>query len=84
MGRQERVLGYVIFALGIIGLIFVFFLAERLFSLPASEVLSQTPSGIAGLGGTAVVMAVRIALLFVMTYAASSVAGRGVQLIIER
>lgn len=83
MNRGGRVLGIVVFVLGIAILIFVFGLAYSMFTAPASEVFGgspDSPATVTSLGTSIALMVVRIGLLFVMTLAGSLVAARGIGL----
>jgi hypothetical protein len=71
-----------VFALGIVILVFVFAIAYGTFTSPASDVLGTGPGPLTapGLGGSLVMVLVRVLLLFVMTLAGSLIASRGIQL----
>lgn len=74
-----------VFALGIVMLLLVLWIAYGMFSTPASVFFSAGGAGkgsltAAGLGVTIAWIFVKIALLFVMTLAASLIASRGIQL----
>ena len=78
MDRSTRSIGLVVFALGILMLLFVFAMAVWLFTGPAERLL---PGGSAsGLGSAAALMFIRIALLFIMALVGSMIAGRGIDL----
>lgn len=81
MDKGGRVIGMAIFVLGIVVLLIVLVVAFRMFSAPASTFLPGGGSLTAsGLGVTVVWVFVKIALLFVMTLAASMISSRGIQL----
>lgn len=80
MYRTGRIIGMVIFALGIAALIFVFTIAYKMFTLPAGQLFSASELTAAGLGSATILIFVRIALLFIMTLAGALIASRGVQL----
>lgn len=79
MKRTGRLIGMLIFALGIAALIFVFIVAYRMFTLPSPQLFSG-PLTAAGIGSATLVVLVRVALLFVMTLAAALIASRGIHL----
>jgi hypothetical protein len=73
----------IVFILGIIVLLFVFWEAFSMFTSPAAELLPASASSnatAAGLGSSLALMIVRIGLLFVMTLAGSLIASRGILL----
>jgi hypothetical protein len=80
-----RALGILVFLVGIGVLVFVFVLTYRMFNSP-NYGLVPTPGAGKGqsatqtLGSSALVMLLRIALLFIMALVGSLVAGRGIQL----
>lgn len=83
--KGGRIIGMVVFGLGIIAMLFVFAIAYSMFTSPASELFQANDASISpftavGLGGAVVLVLVRIALLFIMTLAGSLIAGRGIQL----
>jgi hypothetical protein len=85
MDKGGRVVGMLVFALGIVVLLLVLWIAYGMFSTPASAFLHAGGAGkgsltASGLGVTVVWIFVKIALLFVMTLAASLIASRGIQL----
>ena len=85
MHRRGRIVGMVVFTLGIAVVLLVFVLALFMFTSPASELLPAGTPGApqataAGLGSAVVLLIIRIALLFAMTLAGSVVAGKGIQL----
>jgi hypothetical protein len=71
-----------VFLVGIAILVFVFVMAFKMFASPASAFLAVGGSApnASSLGTAIVWIIVRIALLFVMTLAASSIASRGIHL----
>lgn len=80
-----RVLGMVIFIAGIGVLVFVFIMAYRMFTAPnmglaVAPGAEGGPSSVQNLGSSALVMVLRIALLFIMALVGSLIAGRGIQL----
>ena len=87
MNKSGRIVGMIVFLVGIAVLLFVLITAYQMFSAPASD-LFQTGSGTAssptavGLGSSIAVVLVKIGLLFVMTLAGSLLAGKGIQLYI--
>ena len=80
MERTGRIVGMMIFALGIIALVFVFGIAYRMFTLPADQLFATPALTAANLGSAAVLILIRIALLFIMTLAGALIASRGIQL----
>lgn len=85
MDKSGRIAGMLVFALGIVIMLFVFKAAYNMFTLPAGDMLSISakpglPSGAAGLGSAVAWIVVRIALLFIMTLAGSMIAGKGIHL----
>ena len=82
MDRGGRVVGMLVFLVGIAILLFVFAIAYKMFISPASTFLAAggaSPNA-STLGVSVIWIFVRIALLFVMVLAASSVASRGIHL----
>ena len=82
MDKGGRAVGMTVFVIGIVILLFVFVMAFKMFTSPASTFLTVGGQTIntSGLGVAVIWIFVRIALLFVMTLAASSVASRGIHL----
>lgn len=84
---SARVIGMLVFLIGIVLLVVVFYTAFRLFSLPSDTVLGLTFTGDPRRDPSAAVIGTRfgwlfarIAFLFVMSIAGSLVAQRGVGL----
>ena len=71
-----RIIGLVVFAVGALMLVFVFFRAYYLFTSPPSRVAPTTMT----LTEAGLTLAAQIGLLFIMTLAGSLIAARGVQL----
>ncbi len=85
MDRTSHIVGLIVFALGIVILLFVFATSLWLFVGPAERLLpgadgSRLIPSVSGLGSAAALMFIRIALLFIMAIAGSMIAGRGVDL----
>jgi len=85
MDRGGRVLGMIVFLLGIAFLIVVFAIAHRMFAAPISSLVCEAAGGKPSVGASdlasaAVATIVRIGLLFVMTLAGSLIAARGMHL----
>lgn len=85
MDRGGKAVGMLVFLIGVAILLFVFLIAYRMFSSPASVFLATSGAAATKLNAsslvtTIVLIFVKIALLFVMTLAASSVASRGIQI----
>ncbi len=77
MDRKGRIVGIIVFGLGIVVLLFVFGVAYGMFfSSPEQAVVPSTVS----LASVALLTLVRVALLFVMTLAGSLIASRGIDL----
>lgn len=80
-----RIIGLLVFALGIIILVFSFYAAYNLFSSP-TEGITVTPSGpdetpaAANLGRSALFTLIRIGALFIMVLVGSLIASKGVQM----
>ena len=85
MNKGGRIVGMIVFVLGTVILLFVFYTAYGMFTSPPAEMFSYTGERtsqltVTGLGSAAVSIVVRIVLLFVMTLAGSLIAYRGIQL----
>lgn len=81
MDKGGRIIGMIIFIMGIVILLFVFGMAYGMFTAPASQVFGSPASVTAmSLGSTLALVFIRIGLLFVMTLAGSLVAARGVHM----
>lgn len=85
MQKSGRTIGLITFGIGTLALLFVFWTAYRMYTMPAAELFRMPdvpPESLtaAGLGSAAVLVLIRILLLFIMTLAASLIAGRGIQL----
>jgi hypothetical protein len=85
MDKRGRIVGIVVFAVGIAVLVFVFATAYAMFRSPVQKLLVAAEgkaSTAEGLGSAVVLIAVKIGLLFVMTLAGSLIASKGIQLYI--
>ena len=82
MNRTGRTAGMAVFAIGIAVLFLVFGIAYGMFTSSSPELFTPSDGAVnaVGLGKAAVVIFVRIALLFIMTLAGSLIASRGIQL----
>ena len=82
--KLGRVIGMIVFALGIAILFFVLYSAYQMFALPAAELFHPNgntgPLTAVGLGTTVAWILLKIVMLFVMTLASSIIASKGIQL----
>ncbi len=82
MDRSTRTLGLIVFALGILILLFVFATSLWLFMGPAERIwgTSTLTLSLGGLGSVALLMLARVGLLFIMALTGSMITGRGIEL----
>lgn len=82
MDRGGRAVGMLVFVVGIGILLSVFGMAYKMFISPSSAFIATggVTANATTLGTAVVWILVKIALLFVMTFAASSIASRGIHL----
>lgn len=85
MEKVGRFIGLLVFLAGVAVLFFVFFTAYEMFITPASGLFdtardSAGKININNLGGVFISVLVKIFLLFIMTYAGSLIASKGIYL----
>jgi hypothetical protein len=81
-----RITGLIVFALGIVALIFSFYVAyHQLFVSPTAGIVTApakpgSPSAISTLSSSALAVLIKLAAMFVMILAGSLIASRGIQM----
>ena len=85
MEKAGRVVGLLVFLAGVAVLFFVFFSAYEMFMSPATGLIDAARGAngkidINNLGGAFISVLVKLFLLFIMTYAGSLIASKGIYL----
>jgi len=78
-GIAARVIGLLVFALGIAVLVFSFYTAYRMFTA-AGDAVSSGSASAGSLGSSALGAVIKLCALFIMVLVGSVVASRGVQM----
>ncbi|MCL6588686.1 MAG: hypothetical protein K6U80_01900 [Firmicutes bacterium] len=80
MDRKGKVIGMLVFILGIALTLLVFGMAFAMFTSKTASIVLSSDAGAVKLGNAVIQIILKIILLFIMTIAGSVIAGKGIQL----